>query len=115
MKPESYETFTIEGNFQTTHSCSPGVFLLTTVGELMPLFLGRRVILVGSLVGFLKNCSSSVVTQSRVHLLACLRATLQQRERFGHRAVNIRQPVGCRQLMNEAINHIAIRRPTALF
>lgn len=41
-----------------------------------------RVILVGSLVGFLKNRSSSVVTQSMAHLLACLRAVLQQRERL---------------------------------
>ncbi|KAF3845128.1 hypothetical protein F7725_008291 [Dissostichus mawsoni] len=41
-----------------------------------------RVILVGSLVGFLKNRSSSVVTQSTAHLLSCLRATLQQRERL---------------------------------
>eukprot|EP00064_Thunnus_orientalis_P002969 superscaffoldBa00000233_g2977 len=44
--------------------------------------MDSRVILVGSLVGFLKNRSSSVVTQSIAHLLACLRATLQQRERL---------------------------------
>ncbi|KAF7658190.1 hypothetical protein LDENG_00016420 [Lucifuga dentata] len=44
--------------------------------------MDSRVILVGSLVGFLKNHSSSVVTQSVAHLLACLRATLQQRERL---------------------------------
>lgn len=44
--------------------------------------MDSRVILVGSLMGFLKNCSSSVVIQSMAHLLACLRATLQQRERL---------------------------------
>lgn len=41
-----------------------------------------RVILVSSLVGLLKNCSSSVVTQPLVHLLACLRVVLQQGERL---------------------------------
>lgn len=44
--------------------------------------MDSRVILVGSLVGFLKNRSSSVVTLSMVHLLACLHATLQQGERL---------------------------------
>ncbi len=44
--------------------------------------MDSRVILVGSLVGFLKNRSSSVDTQSVAHLLSCLRATLQQRERL---------------------------------
>lgn len=34
---------------------------------------------------------------------------------FGHRAVNTEQAVGRGQLMNDAINHIAIRRPSALF
>lgn len=44
--------------------------------------MDSHVILVSSLVGFLKNRSSCVVTQSTVHLLACLRATLQQGERL---------------------------------
>lgn len=44
--------------------------------------MDSRVILVGSPVGFLKNRSSSVVTQSVAHLLSCLHATLQQRERL---------------------------------
>lgn len=34
---------------------------------------------------------------------------------LGRGAVNIGQPVGCGQLMDDAINHIAIRRPGALF
>ena len=44
--------------------------------------MDSRVIPVSSLVGFLKNRSSSVVTQSTAHLLACLRAVLRQRERL---------------------------------
>lgn len=59
--------------------------------------MDSRVILVGYPVGFLKNGSPSVVTQSAAHLLSCLRATVQRREReLGHRAVNIGQAVGCR-------------------
>lgn len=41
--------------------------------------MDSRVILVGSLVGFLKNRSSSVVTQSAPHLLSCPRATMRRR------------------------------------
>lgn len=44
--------------------------------------MDSREIVVGSPVGFLKNRSSSVVTQSAAHLFPCLRATLQQRERL---------------------------------
>lgn len=70
--------------------------------------MDSRVILVGSLVGFLKKRSSSVVTQSVPHLLSCRRATLRQGQRSG---VNI----GRRRPASDAIHHAANRLPATLF
>lgn len=68
--------------------------------------MDSRVILVSSLVGFLKNRSSSVVTQIRetpVSLSACHDAA---EGALGHRAVNTGLRVGRSRPLNDAINHI---------
>lgn len=63
--------------------------------------MDSRVILVGSLAGLRENRSSSVVTQSVLHLLACRRAT-------GGRA-------SAGPLTADAIHQAANRHPAALF
>lgn len=112
-----YETFTIEGNFQplTPTAC---VFLFITVGKLKPLFLDRHgwPCDSGGLPGGVSQESLLLcchpIHGPPVSLSACRAAA---EGALGHRAVNIGQAVGCRHLMNDAINHIAIRHPGALF
>lgn len=80
-KPASAGTLTIEGNFR---SLPPALFSLSQLakeGLYSWTGMDRRVILLGSLVGFLKNRSSSVVTQSELHLLACRRASARPSSR----------------------------------
>lgn len=66
--------------------------------------MDSRVILVGSLVGFLKKRSPSVVTRSPLHLLSCLRATAR-------RGRNISRG----RLTEDGVNHAARPHPAALF
>lgn len=114
---QGYETFTIEGNFRA-HTRTARAFLFITVGKIMPLFLDRHgePCDSGGLPGGVSQ-ESLLLCCHPIHgppviLSACHAAA---EGALGRRAVNIEQPVGCTQLMNDAINHIAKHHPSALF